>query len=280
VRRRLLICVLAWLAVPGCSEPAPDTLTLATTTSVGHSGLLDVLLPAYERERRVRVQAHLVGSGRALAMLVSGSADVVIAHAPDAEATALAAHPHWTYRKVMFNDFVLAGPRDDPARASDAIDVVDAMRRIASSGSRFISRGDESGTHERERDLWRRAGSTPGAGRLVAAGAGMGSTLRIASETEAYTLTDRATYEQHASSLALRIVFEGGPLLLNTYSAIGNPSGARGARAAAFIEWLAGGAGRELVASYRGAGTTPLFTVWPQGDPASKPSDRPSSRRP
>lgn len=272
---RLLLLFAAFAAAAACGNHPVAALTIATTTSVGNSGLLDVLARAYLDGRGTRVQAHLVGSGRALDMLASGTVDLVITHSPAAEAAALARHPQWSYRKIMYNDFVLAGPTADPAGARGAADVVEAMRRIASSSSRFISRGDESGTHERERDLWTRAGTTPGGGRLVVAGAGMGATLRVANEAEAYTLTDRATFEQHASSLAMRIVFEGGPLLLNTYAVIADPSGPREGEARAFGEWLASGGGRDLIAGYRGAAPSPLFRVWPVDRPATRPADVP-----
>jgi tungstate transport system substrate-binding protein len=262
-----------WLAA--CGAPAPQYLTLATTTSVGNSGLLDVLLPAFQKQHDVTVRPHLVGSGRALVMLGNGTADVVISHAPDAEAAALAAHPGWTYRKFMYNDFVIVGPTADPADVSSARSVEDAARRMAAGTARFLSRGDQSGTHEREQQLWRLAGVSPGPDRLVIAGAGMGTTLRVASETGAYTLTDRATFAQLAGALRLRIVFEGGPHLTNTYAIIvGN--GERRAAATAFGIWLTEGPGRDLIARYRAQGTeVPAFHVWPRNRPYSSTTDVP-----
>jgi tungstate transport system substrate-binding protein len=248
---------------------------MATTTSVGNSGLLDVLLPAFGSSHGVRVQSHLVGSGRALAMLASGGADLVISHAPDAEAAALRAHARWLYRKVMFNDFVIVGPAEDPADVAAAATAVEGMRRIAASSARFISRGDESGTHERERALWTQAGGAPAGDRLVAAGAGMGSTLRVASQTGAYTLTDRATYAQHAGSLRLTVVLEGGRELLNTYAVVIDPDGPNAADARTFAEWLASGGGRDIVAQYRVGGRVPAFLPWPEARRAADPRDLP-----
>ena len=184
------VFVACGLALSACAQPPAEPLVLATTTSVGNSGLLETLLPAFERHHGPAVRSHLVGSGLALKMLESGDVDVVISHAPAAEAAALSSHPAWRYQKVMFNDFVLVGPPADPAGVRQAVDTPDAMRRIARSTARFLSRGDQSGTHEREEALWQSAGARPGEGQLVVAGAAMGATLRIASETESYSLSD------------------------------------------------------------------------------------------
>jgi tungstate transport system substrate-binding protein len=257
--------------VTGCSPAPQPVVVLATTTSVANSGLLDVLAAEYQRDRRVIVRAHLVGSGRALVMLGDGSADVVISHAPDAEAQALAQHPRWVYSKLMFNDFVIVGPDGDPAHVKGANTAEDAFKRIAASGTRFISRGDSSGTHERERLLWQLAGAAPSSGNLVIAGQGMGATLRIADQTSAYTLTDRATLAQNAASIALRVLFEGGSRLLNTYAVIYEP---RSADARAFAEWLTAGRGRDVIADYRAAGVT-VFTPWPADRPRSEPTSLP-----
>jgi tungstate transport system substrate-binding protein len=266
------------LAIAGCGAPPPPRdIVLATTTSVGNSGLLDALAAASPPDIGLRIRAHLVGSGLALRMLEKGDVDVVISHAPDAEASMLKVHPAWRYRKIMFNDFVVAGPSADPAgvRGAAAADV--AMRRIASSTARFLSRGDGSGTHEREDQLWRLAGQRPSPDRLVVAGAGMGTTLRIASETGAYTLSDRATLAQHAGTLRLAVLFEGGPLLLNTYAAIIDPSSPREADARAFFDWVTDGRGRPVIESYR-IGNTRAFQLWPTGvardDPYATPFPR------
>ena len=148
--RRACAIVAMLTALSACSGRGPEPLVLATTTSVANSGLLDVLMPAFERTHGVNMGSHLVGSGLALKMLADGNADVTITHAPAAETEALRAHPSWQYRKMMFNSFVLVGPSADPARVRDAQNAPDAMRRIAQSAARFISRGDGSGTHERE----------------------------------------------------------------------------------------------------------------------------------
>jgi tungstate transport system substrate-binding protein len=266
---------LAALLLTGCRAPAGRTLLMATTTSVGHSGLLDAVATAYRSQAGVEVRPQLVGSGIALRMLADGNVDVVISHAPAAEAEVLRAHPQWRYRKVMFNDFVLVGPPADPAGVAGAATIEDAMRRIAGSRATFLSRGDRSGTHEREEQLWTAAGARPPADRLVVAGAGMGSTLRAASETVAYTLADRATYAQLSARLDLKVLFEGGSVLLNTYAVILDPAAEHAAEARGFADWLTDGAGREVIAGYRVGAGTPAFTPWPAGRAGGAPSDRP-----
>ncbi|MBA2302843.1 MAG: substrate-binding domain-containing protein [Acidobacteria bacterium] len=242
---------------------------LGTTTSVGNSGLLDRILPGYTN---ARVRTLLVGSGRALEMLAAGTADVVISHAPARETAMLKTHPSWRYRKILFNDFVIVGPPGDSADVRGATDAAEAMRRIAGSGATFLSRGDESGTHERERELWSAAGVAPAAQRLVIAGAGMGQTLRIAGSSGAYTLTDRATFEALAGSVTLTILNAGDPRLLNTYAVIADPKNAAGAE---FAEWLAQGSGRELIGAEAAAGRIRGFSPWPRDMPASTPDAKP-----
>ena len=259
------------IALPACrSRPATPPVILATTTSVGNSGLLDVILNTFEQQQGRTVRAHLVGSGLALNMLARGDADVVISHAPAAEASALRDHPGWDYRKIMFNEFVLVGPPSDPALVKGARDAPEAMRRIATSSTRFLSRGDRSGTHEREEKLWSAAGVKPPLDRLVSAGTGMGSALRIASETGAYTLTDSATFAQHASTLSLVTVFNGGSDFLNTYAVIVG-DGARAPEARAFADWLSDGAGRDVIGSHCVKDGSRHFSSGRRAGPASRP---------
>jgi tungstate transport system substrate-binding protein len=202
-------------------------------------------------------------------MLEKRDAHVAITHAPEAEAETLRRHADWRYRKLMFNDFVLVGPDSDPARVRQAGGVEDAMRRIAGSSATFVSRGDRSGTHEREELLWTLAAAQPPPGRLVAAGAGMGTTLRIAAETGAYTLTDRATWAQGGRQ-PLTILFEGSPRLLNTYAVILDPGGPRAELAAAFADWLTDGDGRTVIDGFRIGGVR-AFSAWPAGAPRHDP---------
>ena len=270
---RAALLALIPIAVGACASPQ-RALALATTTSVANSGLLDVLLAAYERESGVAARAHLVGSGRALAMLAAGDADVAITHAPAAEETALRAHPAWRYTKVMFNDFVIVGPGADPARVRAADSAGAAMLKIATARVRFISRGDGSGTHEREQALWKEAGAAPEGALLVAAGSGMGATLRIASTMDAYTLTDRATFMQQETRLA--ILFDGGSSLVNTYAVSFDTGRATAPAAQRFATWLADGAGRTLIEEFRvGPTRTVAFLPWPHGRPRNDPAALP-----
>ena len=209
-------------------------------------------------------------------MLADGQADVVISHAPEAEAAMLRTHSSWRYRKIMFNDFVLVGPAKDPAGVSDASTLQDALARIVASAATFVSRGDQSGTHEREERLWVAAGVRPSGDSRRTSGAGMAVTLRQASDREAYTLSDRATFDQLAPHLALSIVFSGDPRLINTYSVIVDDTAARHEVARQFADWLERGQGRDLVAAYRIAGSTVQpFTVWPEVAPRDVPDARP-----
>ena len=268
-RATLRVIFLAALAASSGCARGSDPVILATTSSVGNSGLLDVVLAAYGEGT---VRPILVGSGRALDMLAAGAADVVISHAPAREAAALAAHPGWTYRKILFNDFLIVGPREDAAGVARATGAVEAMARIARSGSRFLSRGDESGTHEREQALWAAAGIRPERARLIVAGAGMGQTLRIAGRSGAYTLTDRATYEALRQALDLRIVHEGDSLLMNTYAVIADPANERGHR---FAHWLSEGGGRDVLRGALGEQKVRGFSPWPDGAEAGAPGALP-----
>ena len=267
--------VLLW-ALLVCGTTAchrtPHATVLATTTSIANSGLSEELVVAYRNQFGREVQTVAVGSGRALQMLAASQADVAITHSPSQEAQALAAHESWRYRKVLYNQFLIVGPPDDPAGVHDAPDAVAAMRRIAESPGRFVSRGDDSGTHQREKELWAAAGKVPAVGRLVVAGSGMGETLRIASETGSYTLTDEGTLQRFAARLVLRIVSRGDPTLLNTYAVLIDESNGRGRH---FADWLADGSGRDRIADLLSRGAVRGFTLWPEHRSATKPDDLP-----
>jgi len=273
---RVIAVLVLGIGVIGCrSAGAPATLTLATTTSVGNSGLLDQLTDAFQQQYGIQLRSHLVGSGLALQMLSKHKVDIVISHAPALEAIVLREHPGWRYRKFMFNDFVLLGPSGDPARVKSATSIDDAMRRIASSPVKFLSRGDQSGTHEREEALWKTAETRPPPDRLIVAGAGMGASLRIASEVGAYVLTDRATFGQFAASVRLVIVFEGGPSLVNTYAVVLDPSGPLAAKSAILADWLSDGGGRRVIERYRVGADVRAFNPWPLKRQSQRPEDLP-----
>ena len=256
------------LSLPAC-RGSRSPLILATTTSVANSGLLDELVPSYSTE----VRTVQVGSGRALAMLAAGQAEVAISHAPEQEAAALTQHPTWFYRKILFNQFLIVGPADDPARIAGLTDAPAAMKRILDSGERFLSRGDESGTHERERQFWKAAGVPQNQlAEVIVAGASMAQTLRSASETRSYTLTDGGTFAKLSSSLRLRELVTADPRLLNTYAVLADPQNARGLD---FARWLATGKGRDVLAEVLNAGRVRGFTLWPSTRPGTSPDASP-----
>lgn len=269
----LSIACLVLAALTGCARHQQTTVVVATTTSVAHSGLLDDLAPAFARETGIQIRAHLVGSGRALRMLETGHAHLVISHAPELEAGYLSRHADWRYRKIMYNHFLIAGPPADPAGVRGAGSAVDAMRRIAQRDVKFVSRGDNSGTHERERQLWRLAGASPGGDRLVSAGQGMSGALRIASEVGAYTLVDRATFAQLEPAVPnLRVLFDSDVRLLNTYAVV--TTGTPPPPADRLATWLIAGSGRTRIERYR-VHQNAVFSVWPEKAHRTRPFDEP-----
>ena len=267
---RLVLISALTLALSACGDrpTTPRTLDVATTTSVQNSGLLEALLPRFT-DSTVRV--HAAGSGRALEMLKDGIVDLVISHAPDTEARYLADHPDWVYQKLAFNRFVLVGPPGDPAHVKAAKGVLEAFRQVAAAPVNFVSRGDNSGTHEREQNLWKLAGVTPAAGWLLTSGQGMANTLRQADEKQAYTLSDEATFWQLQRQLELVVVSESDDLLLNTYAVI-HPRATT--TAAGFAAWLTRGEGRRRIEGHLIEGRA-AFHVWPDGCPATKPDALP-----
>jgi tungstate transport system substrate-binding protein len=209
--------VLALLAPAGAQAP-PTTVILSTTTSTQDSGLLDVLVPLFERRSGFTVKTISVGTGQALALAARGEADVTLAHAPPLEKKYVADGKMSNRRLVMYNDFVIIGPEDDGARIRGEKSALAAFRKIAAAGSRFVSRGDKSGTHLLEQSLWKDAGVTPSGGWYIESGQGMGATLGIADDRKAYTLTDRATLLAFGKRVRLPIMVEGDRPLLNVYS--------------------------------------------------------------
>lgn len=197
--------------------PGNRDVILATTTSTQDSGLLDVLVPMFEQKTGYRVKTIAVGTGQALAMGERGEADVLLVHAPDAEKAVVEKGLVVDRRLVMHNDFILVGPPGDPAKVRETRSAADALRQIAATGAIFVSRGDDSGTHKKEKSLWQAAGVTPQGTWYQESGSGMGQTLNIASEKGGYTLTDRATYLALKKNLSLEIVLEGDAPLLNIY---------------------------------------------------------------
>ena len=274
----ILLAAAAAAILAGCSRE-PSVLHLSTTTSVDNSGLLNEILPKYKATTGVDVQAVAVGTGRALAILENGDAAIALTHDPDAEQSLVDRGVIGRYRKVMYNDFVLAGPPGDPALVKQSTDALDAMRRIAASKQPFASRGDSSGTHARELRLWKDAGVKTAPPALLETGSGMAATLRVASERQAYVLTDRATLLQLASDLRLAIVYEHDSRFINTYAVMTRAglSGDPLRLANQFFDWVTSGDGRPLISGFRVKGQ-PAFTIWPSAAPADRPSALPDGR--
>jgi tungstate transport system substrate-binding protein len=196
-------------------------LILATTTSTQDTGLLDVLVPAFEKQSGLMVKTIAVGSGQAMTMGQKGEADVLLVHSPDAEVKFMADGFGTARRLVMHNDFVVVGPAADPAKIKGAKSVAEAFKAIGAGGGTFVSRGDNSGTHAKEKGLWKAAGvAAEGQPWYQQTGLGMGQTLNVASEKGFYTLADRGTYLAMKKTLALEILVEGEKSLLNVYHVI------------------------------------------------------------
>jgi len=219
----LAACTPAAPAAPTAEAPAAPAnpeLILATTTSTRDSGLLDVLLPVFQEKSGYQVKMVAVGSGQALKMGEEGNADVLLVHAPAAEKELMEKGFGKERLLVMHNDFIFVGPKEDPAGVKGLKAPVDVLKKIAESKAVFVSRGDDSGTHKMELNLWKATGITPEGDWYLQSGQGMGETLRIASEKAGYTLTDRATYLAQKDTLQLEILVEGDASLLNIYHVI------------------------------------------------------------
>jgi len=216
----LMLGTLAWAAeeTPGKAAPAKagSDVILATTTSTVDSGLLDVLVPLFEKQTGYRVKTISVGTGQALAMGEKGEADVLLCHAPAAEKKLVDAGLVTNYQLVMHNDFVIVGPPSDPAGIKGKSSA-DALRLVSQKEAVFVSRGDDSGTNKQEKAIWKAAGVSPEGKWYQQSGQGMGATLLMASEKAGYTLTDRATYLAQKANIALTILSEGDRDLLNIY---------------------------------------------------------------
>jgi tungstate transport system substrate-binding protein len=210
--------ILALAPAAPAQAPASRTVILSTTTSTQDSGLLDVLVPLFEKNTGYSVKTISVGTGQALALAARGEADVTLCHAPALEKKYVAEGKMQDRRLVMYNDFLLVGPGADPVKIKGDKNVLEALKKVAAAGARFVSRGDKSGTHILEHRLWKEAGVTPAAPWYIESGQGMGATLGIARDRQAYTLTDRATLLAFSKRVDLKAMVEHDKLLLNVYS--------------------------------------------------------------
>jgi tungstate transport system substrate-binding protein len=220
IKSFVVALLLVWVFSSGANgvEVSQRTVILSTTTSTQDSGLLDVLIPLFEKQTGYSVKTISVGTGQALALAAKGDADVALVHAPSLEKQYVADGKLLNRRLVMYNDFVIIGPKEDPAKARLAKNAIGALKAIDQAKASFVSRGDNSGTHTLEKALWKSAGIEPKSAWYIETGQGMGATLGIANERNAYTITDRGTYLALAKRVGLPILIEGDKALLNIYS--------------------------------------------------------------
>lgn len=265
-RRWLPAAIIAAALLSACvGQAEPARLILATTTSTQDSGLLDAILPDFETQYNATVDVIAVGTGQALETAGRGDADVALVHDAAREQEFVESGQGLERHPVMYNDFIIVGPVGDPAGVGQTETAAQAFTAIAESEAAFISRGDESGTHARELSLWEDAGIDP-AGQVwyMSAGQGMGAVLTLADESQAYTLSDRATYlARRQEGLSLAILLEGDPALLNPYSVIAvNPAlhpNVNADLAAQFVEWITSLETQELIASFLIGGEQVFF---------------------
>lgn len=260
----LMMMLLAIGLLAGCgaaqeqgapAKPA-GSIILATTTSTQDSGLLEYLLPEFTKDTGIEVQTVAVGTGKAIQMGIDGEADVLLVHAKASEEEFMANGDGVERSDVMYNDFILVGPPSDPAgiKAAHADDIIGALTAIKDAKAKFVSRGDDSGTHKKELAIWKSAGITPEGDWYISAGQGMGPVLTMASEQQAYTISDRATYLSMKDTLELEIVTEGAKDLLNQYGVITvNPQKNKQINyegAKAFYDWMISEKGQQLISQY------------------------------
>lgn len=268
--RRYTFCVRnfcrigAALGLALLAQPlAAAELKLAATHTLEDSGLLKALIPAFEAASGVKVRLAIGGTGQVIRLAANGDVDAVLSHVKAQEEKLVSSGAGLKRYAVAFNDFFIAGPPQDPARIRGIQDAVEAMRKIHDAKVRFVSRGDESGTHVKERELWRAAGMEPRWTGYLSAGAGMGSVLMMAGEMQAYTLSDRATFAALRARSGLEILSAGDPRLYNEYGAVAvNPARfpeINAAAAAKFVAWLTSAEAQRLIAGFRIGGQQVFF---------------------
>jgi tungstate transport system substrate-binding protein len=260
------------------APPEAQKLILATTTSTQDSGLLDVILPDFQEQFNAEVEVIAVGTGQALQLGEAGDADVLLVHARAQEDAFMEAGHGVRREDVMYNDFVIVGPADDPAGIRGMTSAADAFQAIAHSQAPFVSRGDDSGTHVKEKDIWSAANTEPVGDWYISAGQGMGAVLTMANEQQAYTLSDRATYlARTLEGIDLEILVEGDPILFNPYGVIAvNPDKSPDINpdlATDFIDWLVSLPTQEKIAEFGvdkfgSALFTPDSSAWRQAHPS------------
>ncbi|HTY25610.1 MAG TPA: substrate-binding domain-containing protein [Desulfomonilaceae bacterium] len=259
---------LTWTVLAACMivvslAHSETRLRMSTTTSTEASGLLTVLLPPFEKANNVKVDVISVGTGKALKLGENGDVDVVFVHARPAEDKFVADGYGVDRRDVMHNDFVIVGPKSDPAGIKGAKSAIEAFKLLAEGKADFISRGDNSGTDQLEKQLWKMAGITPKGKWYIEAGQGMGAVLQMAYDKQAYTLTDRGTYIAHEGKIDLPILLEGDKALFNPYGIIAvNPKKHPKVQydlAKKFIEYVTGPEGQKIIADFKVKGKQLFF---------------------
>ncbi len=271
---RKLYCVLAVAALVTfglvLSAAAKETITLATTTSTVDTGLLDVILPVFTAKTGIDVKVVYAGTGKALEIAKNGDADVVLVHARSLEDQFIADGYGIDRKDVMYNNFMLIGPKSDPAKVMGMKEVVEAFKKIADKKALFLTRADKSGTNVKELDIWKAAGITPKGDWYVETGQGMGPTLLVANEKGAYTLSDDATYFDFTlgKKIDLPIMVKGEKMLFNQYGVIlVNPkkvSTVKYDAAKKFADWLTGPDGQKNIADFKKYGKQLFFPDAPK----------------
>ncbi|KPJ61513.1 MAG: tungsten ABC transporter substrate-binding protein [Latescibacteria bacterium DG_63] len=243
------------MASPSDQEAPKATIRLATTTSTDNTGLLELLLPPFTKQHGIGVEVIAVGTGKALKLGELGDVDLVLVHDRASEEKFLASGFGVNPRDVMHNDFVIVGPSADPAGIGGMKDAAGAVKKIAQSKSLFVSRGDESGTHSKEKQLWKAAGVNAEGKWYLSAGQAMGAVLMIATEKQAYTLTDRGTYLAFKEKVDLHVLVQGDPRLYNPYRIIAvNPAEhphVKYVEAITFIAYITSLEGQKIIAGFR-----------------------------
>jgi len=263
------LAALSLLLAAAIPAFAQQVIKLSTTTSTENSGLLEYLLPKFEAKTNSKVKVISVGTGKALELAKNGDVDVTLVHARASEDKFVAEGHGVNRRDVMYNDFIIVGPESDPAKIKGSKDVLDALKKITSSGAKFISRGDNSGTDQMERAYWKQVGSQPQGANYVSAGLGMGEVLTMAAELRAYTLTDRATYIAYRAKTGLQIAVEGDPKMFNPYGIIAvNPKNYPQANykgAMQLVEWITSPEGQGLIGAFKADGQQVFFPSYKGG---------------
>ena len=267
---KLFFCLITALAsqvfIPWSANAGERFIVVASTTSTENSGLYNFVLPRFSEQTGIEVRVVAVGTGQALYIAQNGDADVLLVHHRPSEEQFISQGHGVTRYDLMYNDYILVGPRDDPASVLFAANVIGAVQRIATNKSLFVSRGDDSGTHKKELELWNQSGidtAKVGNGWYQETGRGMGGTLNMASALDAYTLTDRATWLKFGNKGRLDILFQSDPPLFNPYGIIlVNPQKhphVKTLDGQTFIDWMLSETGQTLIANYRILGQQAFF---------------------